>query len=174
MFIFIFCSQVFLYDCLCNQRNVQSPASRVQRPESSIQRPESSVQSPASRVQRPESSVQLLRPEPGNSSISFSASLASETFYIYSLPPIVIFCIILDKDRANFVKLAPTLAIVYFLACHFNITLFYWVYYALFLLNTLSQLAKSPTAFEQLNIAQFPLGYKMIQRQCLDIITKHS
>ena len=65
MFIFIFCSQVFLYSCLCNQRNVQSPASRVQRPESSIQSPASrvqraefSVQNPASRVQFPESRVQ--------------------------------------------------------------------------------------------------------------------
>ena len=53
MFIFMFCSQVFLYGCLCNQRNVQSPASRVQRPESSVQSPASRLQHPTlvSRVQ---------------------------------------------------------------------------------------------------------------------------
>ena len=70
---------MFLYGCLCNQRNVQrpesrvqhlessvqSPASSVQRPASRVQRPESSVQSPASRVQRPESSVQLFVQSPG-------------------------------------------------------------------------------------------------------------
>ena len=91
MFIFIFCSMVFLYGFLYNQRNVQSPASRVQRPESSIQRPvsivqhpESSVQSSASRVQHTESSAQspvssfqgpdssrLLRPEFRNSGMPY-------------------------------------------------------------------------------------------------------
>ena len=49
---------MFLYGCLCNQRNIQCPgssvqslASSVQRPESRVQRPEPSVQSPGSRVQ---------------------------------------------------------------------------------------------------------------------------
>ena len=67
---------MFLYGCLCNQRNVQSPASRVQspassaqglasrvqRPESRVQRSESSVQCPASRVQRPASNSWVQSP----------------------------------------------------------------------------------------------------------------
>ena len=44
---------MFLYGCLCNQRKVRSPASRVQRPQSTVQSPASSVQRPTlvSRVQ---------------------------------------------------------------------------------------------------------------------------
>ena len=46
MFIFIYCFWVFLYGCLCNQKNVHNPG--------------------------PESSVQLLLPESRNSSTPFN------------------------------------------------------------------------------------------------------
>ena len=113
MFIFTFCSQVFLYGCLCNQRNVQSPASRVQRPDSRVQRPASRiqhpecsvkspesrvqssasrVQSPASSVQRPEPSVQILasrvqRPESSVQSPAFSVQVQRPESSVQLLRP---------------------------------------------------------------------------------------